>query len=234
VREAVDYHRRIPAALVEARAELGSVGQDIWARARAAGDFAAFAPHLEKTVALNREMAEHIGYDGHPYDALMHRFEPGETVATLKPLFARLREAMLPLVRAIADRPAPRVDFLERGYPAEAQLAFGLKMAERIGYDLTAGGSTPRCIPFEVSFTRQDVRITTRINEHWMPMSLFGSLHEAGHALYEQNVDRPTPARRSPPTSSGSTRSAASASARTKASRGSSRTTSGAAANSGS
>ena len=62
-------------------------------------------------------MAEHIGYDAHPYDALMYRFEPGETVATLKPLFARLREAMLPLVRAIADRPAPRIDFLERALP---------------------------------------------------------------------------------------------------------------------
>jgi carboxypeptidase Taq len=134
-------------------------------------------------------MAEHIGYDAHPYDALMYRFEPGETIATLKPLFARLREAMLPLLRAIADRPAPRVDFLERGYPAEAQMAFGLKMAERIGYDLHRGRLDTTVHPFEVSFTRQDVRITTRVNEHWMPMSLFGSLHEAGHALYEQNVD---------------------------------------------
>ena len=189
VRDAVSYHRRIPAALVEARAELGSVGQDIWARARAAGDFAAFAPHLEKTVALNREMAEHIGYEGHPYDALMHRFEPGETVATLTPLFARLREAMLPLLRAISDRPAPRIDFLQRAYHADAQLAFGLKMAERVGYDLDRGRLDTTVHPFEVSFTRQDVRITTRVNEHWMPACLFGSLHEAGHALYEQNVD---------------------------------------------
>jgi carboxypeptidase Taq len=119
----------------------------------------------------------------------MHRFEPGETVATLKPLFARLHTALLPLVRAIAHRPAPRVDFLVRGYPAEAQLAFGLKMAERVGYDLERGRLDTAVHPFEVSFTRQDVRITTRVNERWMPMSLFGSLHEAGHALYEQNVD---------------------------------------------
>jgi carboxypeptidase Taq len=180
-------------------------------------------------------MAEHIGYEGHPYDALMHRFEPGETVATLTPLFARLREAMLPLVRAIADRPAPRVDFLERGYPAEAQLAFGLKMAERVGYDLNRGRLDTTVHPFEVSFTRQDVRITTRVSEHWMPMSLFGSLHEAGHALYEQNVD---PAYTRTPLATdlvglyavGGT----SASARMKASRGSSRTTWAAAASSGS
>jgi carboxypeptidase Taq len=189
VREAIDYHLRIPGPLQQRRAELGSIGQDIWARARAASDFAAFAPVLEETVALNREMAEHIGYEGHPYDALMHRFEPGETVATLKPLFQALRDGLLPLLRRIAEAEAPRVDFLQRPFPAEAQLAFGRKMAAKLGYDFARGRLDTTVHPFEVSFTRQDVRITTRINEHWMPMSLFGSLHEAGHALYEQYAD---------------------------------------------
>lgn len=189
VREAVDYHLRIPADLVRRRAETGSIGQDIWARARAEGDFKAFAPVLEETVALNREMAECIGYDGHPYDALMYRFEPGETVETLKPLFARLREGMLPLLRAIAEKDSPRIDFLQRAFPKDAQLAFGQKMAAKLGYDLNRGRLDTTVHPFEVSFTRNDVRITTRVNEHWMPMSLFGSLHEAGHALYEQYAD---------------------------------------------
>jgi carboxypeptidase Taq len=188
-REAIDYHSRIPAELVRRQTELGSIGQDIWAKARAASDFAAFAPHLEKTVALNREMAEHIGYEGHPYDALMYRFEPGETVATLKPLFAALREGLLPLLRAIAEVDQPRIDFLQRNFPADEQLAFGLKMAERIGYDLNRGRLDTTVHPFEVSFTRNDVRITTRVSENWMPACLFGSLHEAGHALYEQYSD---------------------------------------------
>lgn len=188
-REAIDYHLAIPAELVRKRAELGSIGHDIWAKARADSDFPAFAPLLEETVALNREMAEHIGYDGHPYDALMYRFEPGETVATLKPLFAALREGMLPLVRAIAAKDDPCIDFLERPYPVDKQLAFGLRMAERLGYDINRGRLDTTVHPFEVSFTRNDVRITTRVNETWMPMSLFGSLHEAGHALYEQYCD---------------------------------------------
>lgn len=189
VREAIDYHLRIPAELVRKRAELGSIGHEIWAHARVASDFPAYMPHLTKTVALNREMAEYIGYEGHPYDALMFRFEPGETVATLKPLFARLRDGMLPLLRAIAQKDAPRIDFLERHYPAEQQLAFGLKMAEKLGYDLNRGRLDLTVHPFEVSFTRNDVRITTRIVEDWMPGSLFGTLHEAGHALYEQFSD---------------------------------------------
>ncbi len=189
VREAIDYHLRIPAELVQRQAELGSIGHEIWAHARANSDFAAFLPHLEKIVAANREAAEHIGYADHPYDALMHRFEPGETVATLKPLFAALRDGMLPLLRAIAEKPSPRIDFLERHFPAEQQLAFGLKMAEKLGYDLNRGRLDLTVHPFEVSFTRNDVRITTRVVENWMPGSLFGTLHEAGHALYEQYSD---------------------------------------------
>lgn len=189
-REAIDYHLRIPGRLVAKRAELGAIGHEIWAAARANDDFASFVPTLEETVALNREMAECIGYTAHPYDALMYRFEPGETVASLQPLFAALRAGLLPLRKAIGEREAPRIDFLQRHYPKDAQLAFGLKMAQKIGYDLTRGRLDTTVHPFEVSFTRNDVRITTRVNEHWMPASLFGTLHETGHALYEQFADR--------------------------------------------
>jgi carboxypeptidase Taq len=189
VREAIDYHLRIPPELLRKRAELGAVGQTVWAKARETSDFALFAPVLEETVALNREFAEIIGYEDHPYDALMYRFEPGETVKSLTVLFDRLREGLLPLVRAIAEKPQPRHDFLARDYPTDRQLAFGLKMAERVGYDLDRGRLDTTIHPFEISFTRNDVRITTRFNRNYMPMSLFGSLHEAGHALYEQGVD---------------------------------------------
>ncbi len=189
VRAALDYHLAIPADLTRRRAELGSNGHAIWAKARAESDFSQFVPILEETVALNREMAEAIGYSEHPYDALMFRFEPGETVATLKPLFARLREALLPLVKAIAQKPEPRLDFLKRTYPVDKQHQFALKMAEKIGYDLNRGRLDTTLHPFEVSFTRNDVRITTRFNPTWMTASLFGALHEAGHGVYEQGVD---------------------------------------------
>lgn len=189
VREAIDYHRRIPAALLQKRTELGSAGQAVWAKARAESDYASFAPLLKETVALNREMAEAIGYEDHPYDALMYRFEPGETVKTLEPLFARLREGLLPLVRAIMEKPAPRTDFLERDYPEDQQFAFALTMAEKVGYDLKRGRLDSTVHPFEISFTRNDVRITTRFSRNYLGSSLFGALHEAGHALYEQGVD---------------------------------------------
>jgi carboxypeptidase Taq len=189
VREAVDYHARIPAELLRKRTELGSTGQMVWEKARETSDFALFAPVLEETIALNRELADVIGYEDHPYDALMYRFEPGETVKSLEPLFRRLRDGLLPLVRAIAERPAPRFDFLERDYPEDQQHRFALAMAEKVGYDLNRGRLDKTVHPFEVSFTKHDVRITTRFSRNYLPMSLFGALHEAGHALYEQGVD---------------------------------------------
>ena len=189
VREAIAYHERIPAALLRRKTELGTVAHDVWADARARADFAAFAPSLEQMVAINREMAEAIGYGDHPYDALMYRFEPGTTTKDLARLFARLREGLLPLVRAVAERNGPRSDFLFRHFPREGQLAFASAMAERIGFDTARGRFDTTVHPFEVSFTRNDVRITTRVSETYMPMCLFGALHEAGHALYEQGVD---------------------------------------------
>lgn len=189
VREAFDYHEAIPAELTRRRVELGSIGHAVWAKARAENDFAQFVPLLEETVSLNRELAEVRGYEEHPYDALMYRFEPGETVSSLQPLFARLREGLLPLIKAIAQKEQPRADFLERTYPADRQHRLGLMMARTIGYDLERGRLDTTLHPFEVSFTRNDVRITTRFYENYLPASLFGALHEAGHALYEQGVD---------------------------------------------
>ncbi|QBX99953.1 carboxypeptidase M32 [Rhodophyticola sp. CCM32] len=189
VREAIAYHERIPTELLRRKTELGSAAHEIWAEAREKADFSIFSGVLTTMVDINREMAQAIGYDDHPYDALMYRFEPGTTTAGLKALFARLREGMLPLVRAIAEADQPRSDFLFRAYPEQAQMQFALHMARRIGYDTDRGRLDTTVHPFEVSFTRDDVRITTRVNKTYMPMSLFGALHEAGHAMYEQGVD---------------------------------------------
>lgn len=189
VREAIAYHERIPTALLHRKTELGAAAHAVWAEARRTSDFGLFAGTLATMVEINREMAEAIGYDDHPYNALMYRFEPGTTKAALDVLFARLREGMLPLVRAIADADRPRSDFLFRDYPVDVQMDVALKMAQRVGYDTDRGRLDLTVHPFEVSFTRNDVRITTRVASDYMPMSLFGALHEAGHAMYEQNVD---------------------------------------------
>lgn len=189
VRQAFDHHSRIPASLIQARAALRTVAQAAWIEARAKSDFSIFAPHLEKSVALARQYADCCGWDAHPYDAMVAIYEPGETAASLGTLFTTLRAGMKPILDAARARPAPRSDFLFRNYAESGQRAFGLSIAAKLGYDFTRGRLDTTVHPFEVSFTRNDVRITTRYTPNYLPASLFGTAHETGHGLYEQGVD---------------------------------------------
>ncbi|KAB0266373.1 carboxypeptidase M32 [Microvirga brassicacearum] len=188
-RQAFEHHRRVPASLIQERAALRTMAQSAWIEARAKSDFSIFAPHLEKTVALARAYADCIGWREHPYDAMVSIYEPGETAASLGRLFDVLRAGMQPILETARSRPAPRSDFLCRDFPEAEQRAFGLSMAGKLGYDLTRGRLDTAVHPFEVSFTRDDVRITTRYSRNYLPASLFGTAHETGHALYEQGVD---------------------------------------------
>lgn len=188
-RDAVLLHRRIPAALQQKRIAIRELSRAAWVEARAKKEFAIFQPWLEQTVELARQLAEAIGYQEHPYDALMSLFEPGETVRSLEVLFDRLRAGLLPLIRATQQNPMPRWDFLTREYAPEKQKEFALRVAVKLGYDLNHGRLDETVHPFEVSFTREDVRITTRVMKNYLPAAMFGVWHEAGHGLYEQQVN---------------------------------------------
>jgi carboxypeptidase Taq len=189
VREAVDFHRRIPADLIRAKAELRPRANATWTEARAKNDFSIFAPVLAETVDLQRVYAAAIGYNDHPYDALLSLYEPGETVASIRALFDRLRPALRDIRTAAEAKGERRTDFLARSFPAEAQRAFGEAVARRFGYDFDRGRLDFTVHPFEISFTRHDVRITMRRAETFEPPAIFGAFHEVGHGLYEQNVD---------------------------------------------
>lgn len=186
---AIDHHRRIPAGLLAEQHALAPVAGAAWAEARARSDFSLFLPFLTKTVELSRRLADAIGYQGHPYDAMVGIFEPGETAATVSALFGELRAGIAPILATARERPAPRRDFLFRDFPVENQRAAAAELAELIGYDMSRGRIDRAVHPFEVSFTRADVRITTRYYERFLSPSIFGTMHEVGHARYEQGVD---------------------------------------------
>lgn len=188
VREAVEIFGRIPAKLVSRIAELKSTSQTVWGRARAENNFAMFQPYLEQMLELNRQLASAIGYSEHPYDALLLQYEPGMTSRRLQSLLGELKTATLPMVRAIAEKEPPRWDFLTRDYPEDQQRNFALSISQKFGYDLGRGRLDTSIHPFEISFTREDVRITTRYHRNFLPMCLFGVLHETGHGLYEQGA----------------------------------------------
>ncbi|TCR79029.1 carboxypeptidase M32 [Rhizobium sp. BK376] len=185
--DAIGTLSRIPASLVAAAAELKTVAQSAWAKARAANDFQSFALFLERTMEMQREIAGAIGYAEHPYDALVATYEPGMNWSRLRELYAELQRALIPLLNE-ARQAKVRNEILDRAYPVEQQRAFSSAMATRFGYDFGRGRLDDTVHPFEISFTRSDVRITGRFRETWLPGGLFAVWHEAGHGIYEQGI----------------------------------------------
>lgn len=189
-REHYEIACRIPASVVTELNELKTISQAVWIEARQKNDFKMFAPYLAKMVGLQQKIAEAIGYKEHPYDALLVRYEPGMTARRLKELFAELKAGLTPILERAKSYPEERHDFLtERVYPADKQKAFATEISRKFGYDFNRGRIDLTVHPFEISFTRQDVRITTRYDENYAPQALFGLFHETGHGLYEQGAD---------------------------------------------
>jgi carboxypeptidase Taq len=185
-----DLEARLPADLVRETAQTTSQAFEEWHKARAANDYARFAPWLRRIVDLNRRRAEALGYREHRYDALLDQFEPGMTTAQVAAVFDELKAAQIPLARAIAGREDRGDDaILKRDFDEKRQEAFGVEVATRLGYDFTRGRLDRSAHPFTQGMGRGDVRITTRYERNWLPGALFGTIHETGHALYEQNTD---------------------------------------------
>jgi carboxypeptidase Taq len=180
---------KVPADYVARVSAHASASYNAWTRARPANDFAAMVPFLETTLALSREYASFFAPFDHIADPMIDDAEEGMTTATVQRLFAELRRELVPLARAICDQPPPEDAFLRRSFGEPEQLAFGLEVARQMGYDLGRGRLDKTHHPFCTKFSAGDVRITTRVRENDIGDALFSTLHEAGHAMYEQGVD---------------------------------------------
>jgi carboxypeptidase Taq len=195
VREARrDYDRttKLPRRLVEELSHTCTLAQQAWIGARKQSDFKQFQPWLEKIVTLKREEAQAIGYGkGVPYDALLDAFEPGMTAADVTRLFAPMREELVRLIAEIAaSGRRPRHEILTRRYPVDAQREFSMAAAKAIGFNFDEGRLDTAAHPFCSGFGPGDTRLTTRYDEHHFPGAFFGTLHEAGHGIYDQGLDR--------------------------------------------
>jgi carboxypeptidase Taq len=180
---------RVPSRLVAERSAHAAASYAAWVKARPANDFAAVRPYLEKTVDLSRQLADCFpGYE-HVADPLIDFVDYGMKAETIRALFADLRAGLTPLVHAITRQPPADDSCLHRHYPAAAQLAFGQRIIEQFGYDFQRGRLDQTAHPYMTKFSQGDVRITTRVDERDLSQALFSTLHESGHALYEQGID---------------------------------------------
>lgn len=184
-----DQDRRLSPELVSEVAKASSAARPIWVKAREESDFKLFAPALEKNVELNRRIADALGYKERPYDALLDRTEPGMTTDQLETTFAELKEAIVPLIADIAQH-AGAVDdqVLHRRFEPDIQIKYALDVVTKLGYDLERGRQDISTHPFSTSFGPGDVRITTRVSRDFFNECLFGSIHESGHAMYNQGI----------------------------------------------
>jgi carboxypeptidase Taq len=186
-----EYERskKIPPEKYQEYVVLTSQAEAVWEEAKNADDFASFKPYLEKIVAFNREFIELWGRKKHPYDTLLDMYEPGMTVETLDRVFGELRSKLVPLVAAVDASPhKPETGFLRRPFAKEKQREFSLFILKEMGYDFQAGRLDETEHPFATGLNQGDVRVTTKYVPDDITFALFSSMHEGGHALYEQNL----------------------------------------------
>jgi carboxypeptidase Taq len=187
-----DYSRarRLPSEFVSRMAGLNSQATAVWKQARLLADFASFAPWLEKVVDAQREKAELLGYEADPYDALLEHHEPGTNTAEIRAIFEATKKELLPLYAWVREA-CDSVDdsFLYGKYDIALQQQFARYIAASVSYDFSRGHLGTAVHPFSTNLSLNDVRITTRYFQDHVSPSIFATLHEAGHAAYQQNID---------------------------------------------
>ncbi len=189
LRRDFEKQAKVPAALVKQLAETSARAHGAWVQAREKSQFSLFAPHLERLLELRRQYAQLFAPYDNIYDPLLDNFEEGFTAAQLDALFAELRKKLVPLFRKIIAS-QPEAECPMGIYGEKEQLAFTDEILHALGYDFTRGRQDQSAHPFTTGFGLNDVRITTRIFPE-MPLSaLLSSIHECGHALYEQGISR--------------------------------------------
>jgi carboxypeptidase Taq len=172
--------------MVEEMARLTTQAFEAWADARQKSDFKIYKPYLEKIVAMCKKQAELIGYKESPYDALLDDFEPGLTATRVQSIFTPLAKDLAELVKNVKDK--PKVELPKAKYPIDIQVKMNHEIAAALGYDLEAGRIDVSPHPFTTGFHPTDVRITTRYQENDFWYAVGCTVHETGHALYEQGL----------------------------------------------
>ncbi|MBS1716163.1 MAG: carboxypeptidase M32 [Armatimonadetes bacterium] len=180
-----DIATKIPTSLVAEKSRLGAIAHESWVKARANNDYKSFAPQLKRMFEIVKEEADALGWKNHPYDALTDQYEEGATHADWTRMFEGLKSKQIELVRRIAEKPTIDDSAFYGNWDLNAQRKFGNMLVQAIGFDMDRGRQDEAAHPFCSGWSVGDVRLTTRYKDY-LPSGIFGSLHEAGHGMYEQ------------------------------------------------
>ncbi len=184
-----DKARRVPAELRAQMARTASLASEAWVEARQRSQFDVFAPHLQKNIELKHRYVEYHDESEHVYDILLDDYEPGMKTLDVRRVFDDLKQDLVPLIAAVAERGRPVDDSCLRGsFPAEQQRAFVTGIIKGFGFKDDSWRLDPTVHPFATSAGTTDIRITTRYYPDSVGPALFGSMHECGHGLYENGI----------------------------------------------
>lgn len=196
IKKNYDEQTKLPEELVAAIAKQRAISVDVWKKAKAAKNFAMFKPELEKTIELQKKAADilmKVKETSTPYDALIDIFEPKMTAKAITKVFDELKIGLVTVLKKCESAPKqPDVSILNRKVPIDVQRKIAVALAEAVQYDVTSENSGGRIDETEHPFTNgyyDDVRITTHYFESMFASSIFSVLHEAGHAMYEQDLN---------------------------------------------
>lgn len=181
--------KKMPLNFVKELAETTAKAQMIWAEAREKKDFKLFLPELKKIVELKRKEAKLVGYKGSPYNALLDTYEPYMSIEEIEMIFSELKDFLIPFLAKIKkSKVRINKNVLRGNFPIEKQIKFNEFVAGKIGFDFEGGRLDKSTHPFSTSFHPGDARITTRYDKNDLLSSISSTVHETGHALYEQGI----------------------------------------------
>ncbi len=185
-----DYNKgkKLPSEFVRRLSEATSQSFQSWLEARKANSFDIFEKDLDGMIRLKKQEAELLGYEDHPYNALLNEYERGCTVAFLDQIFNSLRQPLRSLLELINKQPAIDDSFLHQYFDPKEQWNFGIELIKSLGFDFDAGRQDISEHPFTTNFSCNDVRLTTRIDKNDLGNMTWSCIHEAGHGLYEQGL----------------------------------------------
>ncbi len=189
MRRDYDIETKLPEAFVTEYAKSTSIAQAKWAEAKKDNDFKAFEPHLEKIVALSQELAGYLNPNARPYDVLLDLYEPGSTQESIAAVFSTMKAYLVDILDKIRARPQIEDRCVGRYVSCETQERISLYFMKVLHYEMDRGRLDVSAHPFTTSLGADDIRITTRYVEDYFPSSLFSTIHESGHALYDMGID---------------------------------------------
>ncbi|MGL4521302.1 MAG: carboxypeptidase M32, partial [Bacilli bacterium] len=190
VRKEYDYATKVPQHEYVAYVETSTEAETVWEEAKQNNDFSLLAPYLEKLVEYNKKFATYWRPDGDVYDTLLDIYEPGITQQQLDAIFNQIKASIVPLLQRIVNsEKQPNIECLSGTFPKDRQIWFNKYTLGVLNYDFDGGRLDETEHPFQITIHHGDARVTTKYKEDNWQMALFGTIHECGHAYYEQNID---------------------------------------------